>query len=536
MGEAKSSGTILPTDLPKVTKHYSATAQSSDVLKRSSKTPHNPNVQAYEANAQVKSEHFLPGRVVDARQHHYDDAAIIVRLNASISMSLLRPLCTDARWLSIGMCSCIGPYRNQDDALGGLELCPSTSEVSILSIEVRWRSCGSLIITRLVSPAEGLRRLSANAGSDELVGAPVGSEVLLVPSGMTATFISHVADQYHDAKRSIIARLKHHNIPVAPATEWVKLRVLAEGMSDLPVIFIWPAELCLLKSSGLEQHEEDADLRSFDEVFHWIDPLEAAERWFLDKPSRDRALKAKSKVQAEQAASGADVLESSDEEELLQEEGMLNGRLTLPDVSGVYPTPPDGHPSFPPHSGTGTREQSNQQGPGVMSSTAEVNLCGSSAGASRTAEVTPQYDDDEHGDLFGDADSEMFAENDLTEDDFNFFDEQSVNALDLKDPQDTVLSPSLAVEEDNLQPSTEQINPSESKETASITNSAAFPISETPVVGESEEAQDLSKLIPTSIPLEELNTVVWNTHVFPSADHVKKSIKKRRTRKTDINP
>lgn len=206
-----------------MSKHPSAIPQSSGPPNRSSKATHNPNVQAYDANAQVKPEPFLQSRVVDARQHQYDDAAIIARLNASISMSLLRPFCTDARWLSIGMCSCIGPYQNQDDVAGDFERCLSTCKLSILSIEVRWRSSGSLMITRLVSPAEDIRKLSANAGTDGLMVAPIGSEVLLVPSGMTATFIAHVKDQYHDARRSIMARLKHYNIPIAPATEWVKL-------------------------------------------------------------------------------------------------------------------------------------------------------------------------------------------------------------------------------------------------------------------------------------------------------------------------
>ena len=449
------------------------------------------NVQAYESNSKVKIEPDIP---IDVPLLQYEDAVIISRLTASISMSIIFSICVDTRWLSLGMYSCIGPFQSRDhgDEVSNTDY-PNT-ELSVLSIEVQWVSSGCLLIRKLASSVEGQRRLSEDMTIHGSVEAHTGSRVCLVPSGMKAIIIASAVEQYEDIKRLITARLKRQNINLAPDTGWVRLRHLSDKNRDDTSIFIWPASLCLLITGICEHGDQEGDPEGSVNVSRWVDPLEAAERWFLDAPARDHALEAKRKAHAITVEVAPDIHGSSDDEGYLYEEGISNGRLILQDMSAVYPTPPDGAPLS--LQSVALHEQIKQKETGgARSTTAEVHLDSASMAASPTFQQTPRYnDDDEPGDLFGDIDSEMFAANGLTEDDFNFFDDQNGDQIDLQTAETGVPSQILPNEDHDISPTVQNAVLYQDGLVACTTEPSASVADEALWIDHMVEAQDHGKL------------------------------------------
>lgn len=448
--QATLAGLITPTGLSKTSATNLRSVPAPGITQRSSNNAQNPNIQAYEVNSKVKIESAVPIDVPQSSVPHYDDALIILRLTASISMSINSSICVDTRWLSLGMYSCIGPFQTRDLREKISDVGSSDSKVTMLSIEVQWVSSGCLLIKNLASSAEDYRRLSDEMTNHGSMEAYSGLRVYLVPSGMKANIIAPAVEPDDDTKRFITAYLKAQNINVAPDTGWVKLRKSGADNFDGASMFIWPATLCLSVTEKREQDNEEGTPEGSVDVSQWIDPLEAAERWFLDGPARDKAVEIESKAHRITAEVAPDIDESSDDERYLYEERISNGRLNLQDMSNVYPTPPDGAPH--PLQSVATQEQMKQKETAdALSTTAEVYLSSASIGASPAFAQTPRYNnDDEPGDLFGEIDSEMFAANGLTEDDFNFFDDQNADETDLDASEHGLPSQSLPTEENGI--------------------------------------------------------------------------------------
>ena len=347
------------------------------------------------------------------------------------------------------MYSCIGPFQDRDLSGKISDIGTPETKVSMLSTEVQWVSTGCLLIKTLASSAEGQSRVSEKMTNHSSAEALVGSRVYVVPSGMKATVIALTVEKVDDAKRLIIARLKRQNINVALDTKWVKLRLFSEENPDHALVFIWPATLCFSVTATCEHGDQEGAPEGSVDVSQWTDPLEAAERWFLDAPARDQAVEIRRKAHEKVMEVASDINDSSDDEEYLYEERISNGRLNLQDMSNVYPTPPDGAP-FPPQSLATQDQMKQKETAGPPSTTADVHVNTTSIGASPEFEETPRYNnDDEPGDLFGDIDSEMFAANGLTEDDFNFFDEQDADEIGLEITENGMPSQCLSTEEND---------------------------------------------------------------------------------------
>lgn len=233
---------------------------------------------------------------------------------------------------------------------------------------------------------------------------------------------------------------------------------------------LWPAALCFLYSAG----RSEGDLESLEAlhptghlddqdpgVMWWqgpgksgfTDPLWQAWNWFLGKPEREKAIEARKKARQAQedntqpAAEPTMTYPSSP----LYSRGSAYGDLQA--VSGVYPTPPDA--VLPPGAGghttmdgiiMGPTTQDSQSHPGQMSMSGDNFTQQEHPGA---AEATPgehldppretdtptgePAEADNNDDLFEDMDEEMFGANDVTEADFNFFDDGDGGFGDLMD-------------------------------------------------------------------------------------------------------
>ena len=410
------------------------------------------NLEAFEANAPFGREGFAAGQASESMPYTYDPESIRLMFIESVSLYILSSFGLDGRWLRIGAKWCVGPIHDQDYECESQRSDFSTGDLSLISIELCWCTSGSLIMTGCNNPARHLAPLSKN---EEVHGSALpfsGSTVIVAPSGERATVIGHASSGHVEMRRSIATRLQQQNIKVSSKTEWLKLQVLSEDSDEL-LLVIWPAHLCFSHPSQLRLDLQGDSLRRVDSVQRWVDPLELAERWYMGRAARADALEAKRKESEKLAEIVKENHESDDEGMVVFVEGISNGRLNLQDMSGVYPTPPDGAPS-------GTQEQNNRLETGEMASIAANSIQGPSPlAASPMFNETPSFNNDGDGDLFGEIDSEMFAANGLTEDDFNFFDEPSADETEDVDAQQSTISPKFPTQESTVHHSCQDLGP-----------------------------------------------------------------------------
>ncbi|KAK5014743.1 mediator of RNA polymerase II transcription subunit 13, partial [Cryomyces antarcticus] len=284
--------------------------------------------------------------------------------------------------------------------------------------------------------------------------------------------------------KTIVARwLERKGVYVPGLDEdrnWAQIRLtacVAPNSVDHPpqssqAVCIWPAALCF--SYGLEQpnsldgkvlvrgpesplsligSSEDAKgLEWFQTATHsgFQDPLKLAQIWFQNKAKRDEEVEArrkerKAKEQEEAArleagspADGGDYPPSPLH--------LRNGELQA--VSGVYPTPPDGMPNQG-HSGQPTTDGTITGGDSAESprhfgeagsdNTLQLDSAGQpnfhpNAGPdpdSSTNGVDGGHDNDD--DLFGDMDDEIFNGPAVTDADFSFFDDETMDSTGFDD-------------------------------------------------------------------------------------------------------
>ena len=191
-------------------------------------------------------------------------------------------------------------------------------------------------------------------------------------------------------------------------------------VSVRPLVSLWPADLCFCEDSfNLISGEDDGP---FDKPLAdgSVDPLEKAESWFLGKAARMEASRIRLLEENKKAQALKDVEDTDDEDPLSPFEMPVDQGISPQDVSGIYPTPPDGLP------------------PALLGSSNSNNLRPSDY-YDEEKELQPgdetrgDYDGHENDDLFGDIDIDMFASNGLTEADFSFFDEPGMIDEDLRE-------------------------------------------------------------------------------------------------------
>ncbi|KAF2472631.1 uncharacterized protein BDR25DRAFT_284183 [Lindgomyces ingoldianus] len=359
----------------------------------------------------------------------------------------------------------------------------------LTNVNVYWTSSGTLVISIFsVSKAE-IHRLDG-INSEEAQKQFVGRCVRVAPNGLLAKIVGFESfpdvaaedvsqrgqrkrvrigpvEQSIERWKSLVTRWlkwKGYSIPdLEEKTSWVKIRIArsnqfaasspAPGGQAREVL--WPRALCFfydeLSSAG--DVPDTARIPQKDTTLDWYetnyssgfrDPIDVAQQWFMGKPERDKALEARRKAQkAEEEAAQL----KGDSHGLLPS-SPLNSRTgtygDLQAVSGVYPTPPDGVAP-----GVGMPSSDNAAIPGAAPNTIlvpsgsnpAINLSGPHDHIPTDTQQLPvaspelplpfdPFSSTLHGgndDLFEDLDEDGFGGNDITDADFNFFDEPDEN-------------------------------------------------------------------------------------------------------------
>ncbi|KAI0601149.1 mediator complex subunit 13 C-terminal-domain-containing protein [Biscogniauxia sp. FL1348] len=353
----------------------------------------------------------------------------------------------------------------------------------LASLRVYLTTTGSLVVSMSHTFAENLMSLSDNLGNQL---PPLGLTVLAAPLGLFATchptamaetvtttegsfgqspdsqFLRPRSERDDGPWRSICSKLlQSRHMPssfgASPSHKWVNLhhmrRKVSEQSADgrrTPMVGTssvpWPANLCFCKmfsKLAIKGETEDVHVPQPDQNF---DPLKVAKTWFLSTSERDEIL-AKKKKEREAAAAAQDSLGTNGQ---IQNTGGLSPLTLRPSgtagvpAGGMYPTPPgggqtlvgatptmDGTVSSPGNNVTMTANMNLKAGSSVPVEAFGDNWGNSEAKRERTGNSF------ESENLFGELGPDMFGDNDITEADFNFFDEQpggmDLDSLDIPD-------------------------------------------------------------------------------------------------------
>lgn len=348
---------------------------------------------------------------------------------------------------------------------------PAASQISsastIASLRVHLTTTGSLLLGVSLSVAQGI---CSNGNGLSPVLPQSGSTVLAAPFGMFATFQTLTDnDQYSidgsiaqspdtqltrfrpDAEGKLgqwqklcckLLEMRGISTAILSASSWLSLQYLRRRPNEqktdgrlTPVVnphsfIIWPSVLCYRKRTRgplILTNTLDSDSTNFQDDF---DAMRNAEAWFMGNGEREELL-TRRKKERDTLASSKD---AGDTDSRLLQSGHASHaprRTSNATTAGgtMYPTPPDGvqvTTGVTPFIDGTTSSPGNQvpsagMGDLETSLTAPGNLGeGFGEGWDATQSKREQSFNQENWDLNND----VFVENDITDADFNFFDEQ----------------------------------------------------------------------------------------------------------------
>ncbi|XXG95545.1 Small ribosomal subunit biogenesis [Hypoxylon texense] len=347
----------------------------------------------------------------------------------------------------------------------------------LASLRIYLTTTGSLVITFALSPAEGLICLSENLAHPlpslgvTVLAAPLGMFATCHPSSISDamasdgsfgpspdTQIMRSRSERDDAPwRNICSKfLQARNIPFpfGGSQNWIGLQRMRRKPTEQTVdgkrtplagapSISWPASLCFCKMFSRLAIRGEAYDQSTSQPERNFDGLGIAKQWYLGAGERDETL-AKNKRERD-AATAREVPPADGQSQHpsgLSPLALRRSSNTGPPPGGLYPTPPDGVQNL-----VGATPSMD----GTMSSPGN-NITTMATADNEAARNVPLYNDNwenteakrervgtsfESENLFGELGPDMFGDNDITEADFNFFDEQpgdmSLGSLDLPD-------------------------------------------------------------------------------------------------------
>lgn len=390
--------------------------------------------------------------LLDASSSKFGVASIVSNLSEAITASIIYSLAATKNISPINGRSCI-----QSLSLGySISSRPEVwlkhhrLRTSLNSIRTQWSPFGTLTIMLSQKLAPGLRKVSEVLDDDfSLTGFGPNRKILVSPSGHVFQYSRELEfsvdspdlvmtpSSYHlfKAKESIANHLALQGIQVTAEDRWILLQDdiitgSADSIDDIVggsvslVRFLWPAKLsfCLIEGSAdaLSQKYINEDME--------IDPLIWAESWFEGKRGREEAIEAKRKDDDRNAQRVKEAQNLNLDEDIYD---FTMQDLGAQDTSGLFPSPSDGFRSR----AEAVAINAERKPPGVEFADREI-VDGAEDGAiptespfenlSHRRTTAPRYEHNDDADLFEEMDSGLFAANGLTEADFSFFDEPSI--------------------------------------------------------------------------------------------------------------
>lgn len=383
------------------------------------------NTQAYGSNvssnahSSINEPDYKRREALGASQHH-SVSEVYSNFISAVSCSLSHSLGKAQGWIQVGPNACIDVRTLSEDLFDNAGMPSRIATTTELSFDVKWLSSGTLLVSFFQVRLSRHIRVSAMLSKNECSTAlAAGSLLLLSPFGIKCQYLGTEDPPKSDDQRnssalvkaSILSRLPHQGTRNAQNVTWVQVQMGRESnFSFGPPVPLWPADLCLFNEAVTPVSGQGGELFKWSIVDGSTDPLEEAESWFLGKTARMEALQVKMQEEGQRAQVTKDFEDTDNEDALSPFETQMDQGITPQDVSGIYPTPPDGLPLAL----LGSSNSNNLQSGDYDDEEKELQP---------SDEARGDYDGQEDDDLFGDMDINMFASNGLTEADFRFFDE-----------------------------------------------------------------------------------------------------------------
>lgn len=383
---------------------------------------------------------------------------------SAVSLSLIYSITKSGDWIPLGRSSCIRDPNITNSADEESEVIQQTHDgLEFLSLDTRWSSPGEMTISSqstLIPWMYSVDRDSTSAESQGFLPAEDETPVIVSPFGVVGIWLGSRSQTKRDQTKNgekllspdpsekarrmqALSWLSEYGIAIPRPVHWCHLRMLEQNPGNAAMDFedqslelLWPAYLCF----GARKIQKQDDEAVLEQIAHGIDidPISRAKQWFLSQPEWEKTFEAQQRAGKQQTSTLSDF---DKEEDCFSEPPARNSQyLTSQEASGIYPTPPDGilfhtqisisgqdsHKAL----GDGSNDTEAEQKASVLP---DVRSPGRLQSDMDTA--TDGVEDDVGQDLFGVMDMEMFAANDLTEADFNFFDEPNINTGSVKGGQ-----------------------------------------------------------------------------------------------------
>ena len=378
------------------------------------------------AQASISEPSHEPG---DATRNH-SALEVYANFTSAVSLSLSHSLGKKRGWLQLGPNACIEVRTLGDDLFDNSELHPWLTTTTKTSFVVKWLSSGILLISFIQVRLPRLIKMSTILSRDtQSTGLPIGLPLLLSPSGVRCQYLGAETYLKSDSRRksavqlkaSILSHLSQQGIRPMREVIWIHVQMAPDPNNPLgPPVSLWPANLCFCEDIMTPVSSDRGGPFNMPLPDGSVDPLEEAESWFLGKSARIELSRVRMLEENEKAQALKDVEDTDEEDVLSPLEVPIDQGITPQDVSGIYPTPPDGLP--PPLSGSSN--PNNARSGDYDYEEKEIQPSDEKRG---------EHDGQENDDLFGDMDIDMFASNGLTEADFSFFDEPGIVDQDLRE-------------------------------------------------------------------------------------------------------
>ena len=351
--------------------------------------------------------------------------SIYAKAMHAFSASLCHSLVKHHKWMLLGDFVCADLPTQINGSFGQGLLDPSATTTAAIKFEAMWYPTGYVTIFPTFSQVD--RRCSVAhwtmATNQEL---QIGAPLLLYPSGICTAYRGMLeegnelssSNLISDSKARCTTFLNNHGLFVSPKAKWVlievdKTEIDHENGTNIPEkspLTVWPDEYAICRLTKTIGHLRDLESSEPSKI---VDPLARAESWYSGRESRAREVENARKEAENQLQQQISQKDSSDLDVSSEIASPVYRDIILPqDVSGIYPTPPDGLLS-----------QVSETPASNIQHDASPNFA--NVGQVNDIHNHPGYNDGAHEDLFEDMDMDMVGEAD-----FNFFDEPGMTSED----------------------------------------------------------------------------------------------------------
>ncbi|KAG4032656.1 hypothetical protein MFRU_006g01250 [Monilinia fructicola] len=479
----RDKGTYEPSNLAK-SNHYMANSlntpsstSSPSPLENALRNAQNANARATQANSAHNIHDpasLFPG--IKPSTSLGDTLSFLKEVQeyfiSSVQGSIVYSLCSDHGFIPLNSRTLLFPSESTSNSMVyGQSLTNSNNTVTLVNLDISLTNLGTLMIKACSYVAPGLQSISLASPEKLQKVLPQGTELWLAPRGNPAKFYSFYDDEQLPGVQPISDLQKYpedqswrfHGTTIkswqSRCLDWLSTKgfdsnLIEEGgwvfvqvlntnyisssseYADMPspddgAVVPWPALLCfrVVKTSSAELQPSSGD------SFGLVDPLSFAEEWSMNAEKQasimlTRQQERNIEAAKEQADREAQNLRESGHSAALLEKGSNAGAM--------YPTPPDAihHPGGPTPSFDGAVTT-----PGNAAHFFSNDLEATNPGTSIMNTVDPDHwatseqkhrsnsnmnfgeNDNDNDNLFGDMGGDLFGDTDITDADFNFFDQ-----------------------------------------------------------------------------------------------------------------